>query len=68
MTTDTGAPPTALVRCERCGRPDDENPPSCAGCGKRRPSCGCTKGWSQSQGVILGNPQHRCPHCSLSYP
>ena len=61
--TFVSAPPT---RCKTCGVFPEVDQPSCAGCGKRRPTCGCRKGWSQSQHALqLGNPLVWCPHCTL---
>lgn len=66
MPTMNDAPPS---RCERCGVFPQLGQPSCVGCGRVRPPCGCTRGWSQSANMArLGEVEHRCPHCTLVYP
>ena len=59
-----------LERCTTCGVFPEPDRPLCAGgCGKRRPPCGCRRGWSQSRSCVrLGETEHRCPHCTLLYP
>lgn len=54
------------ARCERCGSiPSTEPRPVCAGCGKWRPPCHCTQGWSQQGNALrFGEVWHYCPRCS----